>query len=209
MVAPATVWLKPREGLNPVGCTTQPIATAAAADARAAKEKGNFAHSGRAKLNGKRTAKPGGTSLRPGFGSSLASALRCAGDALRTWVPCRACRLPPAARPRSSGRPEREEKGRTGWPAPRARAHGAPRHVSRRAARAFSGAQNGAFHGAQSGAFPGAQNGASHGAQSGASPGAQSGVFPGTRTARLPTRELARLPARRRHASAACEVFAF
>ena len=51
MVAPATVWLKPREGLNPVGCTTQPSATAAAADARAAKGKGNFAHFGRAKLN--------------------------------------------------------------------------------------------------------------------------------------------------------------
>ena len=51
MVAPATVWLKPQEGLNPVGCTTQPTATAAAADARAAKGKGNFAHVGRAKLN--------------------------------------------------------------------------------------------------------------------------------------------------------------
>ena len=35
MVASATVWLK-----NPVGCTTQPTATAAAADARAAKGKG-------------------------------------------------------------------------------------------------------------------------------------------------------------------------
>ena len=45
MVAPATVWLKPQEGLNPVGCTTQPTATAAAADARAAKgkERGNLA----------------------------------------------------------------------------------------------------------------------------------------------------------------------
>ena len=32
----------------------------------------------------------------------------------RTWGPRRACRLPPAARPRSSGRPEREEKCRTG-----------------------------------------------------------------------------------------------
>jgi hypothetical protein len=45
MVAPATVWLKPQEGLNPVGCTTQPTATAAAADARAAakgKEKGEI-----------------------------------------------------------------------------------------------------------------------------------------------------------------------
>ena len=34
MVASVTVWLK-----NPVGCTTQPTATAAAADARAAKER--------------------------------------------------------------------------------------------------------------------------------------------------------------------------
>ena len=35
MVASATVWLK-----NSVGCTAQPTATAAAADARAAKGKG-------------------------------------------------------------------------------------------------------------------------------------------------------------------------
>ena len=96
------------------------------------------------------------TLARPGCGSSLASALRSAGDALCSWGPRRACRLPPAARPRSSGRPEREEKGRTGRPAPRARAHGAHlartrrasarlptcnRHVFRRATRASSGAQ--------------------------------------------------------------------
>ena len=39
MVVPATLWLKPQNGLNIVGCTTQPTATAAAADVCAAKEK--------------------------------------------------------------------------------------------------------------------------------------------------------------------------
>ena len=63
------------------------------------------------------------------------------------------------------------------------------------------GAQNGASHGAQNGASPGAQNRASPGAQNRASLGAQSGVSLGTR--------IARLPARKRHASAACEVFCF
>ena len=45
MVAPATVWLK-----DPVGCTAQPTASAAAADARAAKRTGT-ARMERARLN--------------------------------------------------------------------------------------------------------------------------------------------------------------
>ena len=106
----------------------------------------------------KKTAKPGGTSSRPSFGSSLASALRSAGDALCSWGPRRACRLPPAARPRSSGRREREDKGRTGLPAllARLRSRRAPgtscgvqparlaacnRHVFRRATGTSSGMQ--------------------------------------------------------------------
>ena len=43
MVAPATVWLKPQEGLTPVGCTTQPTATAAVRGRVRSKRKGNFA----------------------------------------------------------------------------------------------------------------------------------------------------------------------
>ena len=43
MVAPATVWLKPQESLTPVGCTTQPTATAAVCGRVRSKRKGNFA----------------------------------------------------------------------------------------------------------------------------------------------------------------------
>ena len=42
-VAPATVWLKLLEGLTPVGCTTQPTATAAVRGRVRSKRKGNFA----------------------------------------------------------------------------------------------------------------------------------------------------------------------
>ena len=137
--------------------------------------------------------------------ASLASILRRAEDASRSRGPRRACRLPPAVRPRSSGRPEREDKGRTGRPASRARTHGAHpartrraparlptynRHVFRSATRAS--------HGALNGASPDAQSGASHGAQNGASLDAQSGVSLGTQTARLPTCRAACLPARER-----------
>ena len=85
------------------------------------------------------------------FGSSLASALRCAGDVLRTWRPRRACRLPPAARTTAELWETRARRKRPNRPAPRAhtarsrRVHGATRHVSRRAARASFGAQNGAL----------------------------------------------------------------
>ena len=105
---------------------------------------------------GKGTAKPGGTlaSLRPSFGSSVwqvplgARGTPCApgGHAGRD-----ASR--PAARPWSSGRHEREEKGRTGRPASPARlerrapgtSSGVKRHVFRRATGASCGAQPARF----------------------------------------------------------------
>ena len=106
---------------------------------------------------------------------------------------------PPARGPTAELWETRARRERPDRPAPRVhaartrRAHGAPRHVSRRAARASSGAQSGASHGAQSGASHGAQTGSSYGAQNGASFGAQdrasfgaqSGVFHGTRIACL------------------------
>ena len=115
----------------------------------------------------KRTAKPGGSSLRPGFGSSLAQVWQVPLGVRGT--PCapgghagRAASRPRPDRPRSSGRPEREEKGRTGRP--RARTLRAP---------------------------------GAHTARPGTSSDVQHARLPARRTARLTARRTARLPARR------------
>ena len=97
------------------------------------------------------------------------------------------------------------------------RAHGAHparlptriRRVSRRASGASSGAQTGASCDAQTGSSCDAQPARLATRNRRVSRRAEPARLPTRRRARVPARRLARLPARSRHASAACEVFAF
>ena len=152
------------------------------------------------------------TLTRPGCGSSLASALRSAGDALCSWGPRWACRLPPATKPRSSGRPEREEKGRTGRPALLARPHGARTARSRRATGTSCGVQPARLPACKPARLPARKRRVFRRA-SGASCGAQA-ARRAARNRRVLRRATgascdahpARLAACNRHASAACTL---